>query len=73
MNSADSSKYEPGELEVRVAQLEATVFAHAERLAELDAVARGRQRRALWLRLIVLLLALVAFFALKAWGPGSGS
>jgi len=61
------------ELEVRLSQLEALVLAHAERLAEFDQAARSRQRRALWLRLVLLVLALVAFFALRAFGPGSGS
>jgi hypothetical protein len=58
------------ELEVRIARLEAQTFAHAERLGEFDAAARVRQKRALWLRLVLLLLALVAFFAIKWWGTG---
>lgn len=60
-------------LGVRLSRLEAQVLAHAERLAEFDAAARGRQRRALWIRLVLLALALVAFFVIKQWGPGSGS
>jgi hypothetical protein len=59
-------------LEVRLAHLEAQVYAHAERLAEFDASARARGRRALWLRLILLLAALAAFFAIKTWGAGGG-
>ena len=58
-------------LEIRLARLESQVFAHSERIAEFDAAARARQRRALWIRLILLGLALVAFFAIKMWGPGS--
>lgn len=58
-------------LGVRLSRLEAQVLAHAERLAEFDAAARSRQRRALWIRLVLLGLALVAFFAIKQWGPGS--
>jgi hypothetical protein len=60
-------------LGVRLSRLEAQVLAHAERLAEFDAAARGRQRRALWIRLVLLALALVAFFVIKQWGPGAGS
>jgi hypothetical protein len=61
------------ELEVRLAQLEAVVLAHVERFAELDAAARQRGRRALWIRLVLLVLALLAFFALRTFGAGSGS
>jgi|GEM_PF-2363576 len=70
----DSHRPEEGlqALEVRVAYLEAQIHAHAERLAEFDAAARARGRRALWLRLILLLAALAAFFAIKMWGAGGG-
>jgi len=70
MNSDPAPELGPAEIEVRLAQLEAQVLAHAERIAEWDAAHRARQRRALWIRLVVLALALVAFFALRAWGPG---
>lgn len=68
--TAEDPKESLSELEVRVAHLEAQTHAHAERLAEFDAAARNRQKRALWLRLILLIAALVAFFAIKIWGAG---
>src|SRR5690606_27376802 len=57
-------------LGVRLSRLAAQALAHAAPLADVDAAARGRQRRALWLRLVLLVLALVAFFVIKQWGPG---
>lgn len=58
-------------LDVRLARLEAQVRAHAEALIELQESARVRRQRGLWIRLTLLALALLAFFAIRAFGPGS--
>jgi len=74
MTSDQASKSEVSDelaLEARVARLEAQVYAQGERIAEFDEAARARKRWALWIRIVILALALTAFFALRAWGPGS--
>ena len=55
-------------LEGRLARLEAQVRANSERLAELDQGARAKKQQALMLRVLILVLALGAFFYLRMRG-----
>lgn len=72
--ASDESERAPGarpedasrrQLEGRLARLEAQVRAHGERLAELDQGARARKQLGLIIRLVLLALALGAFFFIK--------
>ncbi len=54
------------ELEARLARLEAQIHAQGERLAELADAVRSRKQQALMTRLVILVLALAAFFFLRS-------
>ncbi len=57
-------------LEARIAQAEAQLVALGDRVAELHAAAQAAKQRGLWLRVLLLLAALAAFFVIRSQKGG---
>lgn len=56
------------QLESRIARLEGEVRALADRFDEIQIGERNRKQRALWVRLVLLLVLLGGFFVMQARG-----